>query len=223
LALITAQVEGVVSHDRLKQISTDHPADLTKMLGTLVREGLLVPEGAGRGMTYRLPWQPRESSAVFDVGNVGKPPELGGLTPELGGLTPELGGLTPELGGLTPELGGLTPELGGLTPELMPQVISDLGQLSDAEQDELRQLAEAVNAIKRNPPEAVRQTVLALCTGRYLGLRVLAELLNRRDRDGKDLRTRILNPLVELGALQRAYPRPNDPRQAYIANPNFKK
>ena len=54
LALITAQVEGVVSHDRMKQICTDHPADLTKMLGTLVREGFLVPQGAGRGMVYLL-------------------------------------------------------------------------------------------------------------------------------------------------------------------------
>ena len=48
LALITAQVEGVVSHDRLKQICTDHPADLTKMLGGLVRDGLLSPNGGKR-------------------------------------------------------------------------------------------------------------------------------------------------------------------------------
>jgi len=37
LALITAQVEGQISHDRLKQISAGHPADLTKLLGVQVR------------------------------------------------------------------------------------------------------------------------------------------------------------------------------------------
>ena len=71
----------------------------------------------------------------------------------------------------------------------------------------------------RANPELVRQTVLALCDGRYLGLRVLADLLKRRDRDGKDLRTRILNPLVDEGVLLRAFPKTNDPRQAYISSP----
>ena len=63
----------------------------------------------------------------------------------------------------------------------------------------------------------MRQTVLALCTGQYLGLRALAVLLNRRDQGGADLRKRILNPLVKDGLLLRAYPNPNDPRQAYWA------
>jgi len=94
--------------------------------------------------------------------------------------------------------------------------VSDLSLLSEAEIDRLRQRAAPVSERLRASPELVRNTVLALCTGRYLGLRVLANLLNRRDRDGKDLRTRILNPLVAEGALLRAYPKANDPRQAYI-------
>ena len=87
----------------------------------------------------------------------------------------------------------------------------------------MQHLAKPVNDAKRSAPDLVQQTVLTLCAGRYLGLRVLAELLNRRDRDGKDLRIRILNPLVEQGALLRAFPKTNDPRQGYIANPNFLK
>lgn len=54
---------------------------------------------------------------------------------------------------------------------------------------------------------------------KVLGLRVLAGMLNRRDQGGADLRKRILNPLVKEGLLQRAYPNPNDPRQAYLALP----
>ena len=49
-----------------------------------------------------------------------------------------------------------------------------------------------------------------------LGLRVLAELLGKNP-DGVDLRKRILKPLVNHGALQRAYPNPNDKRQAYTS------
>jgi predicted HTH transcriptional regulator len=210
LALVTAVTEGKINHGRLREVATEHPSDITKMLTRLVRDAFLISDGVGRGMVYFVPWQDRRAITAFDDAGVS-------------GLTPELGGLTPELGGLTPELGGLTPELGALAGVSVPQVISDLGQLSGTERDLLRQLAQPANAAKRNAPEMVRQTVLALCAGRYLGLRVLAELLNRRDRDGKDLRTRILNPLVEQGALQRAYPKANDPRQGYIANPNFQK
>ena len=99
------------------------------------------------------------------------------------------------------------------------QVISDLNQLNAAELTILRQKAAPVSDRLRANPELVRQTVLALCDGRYLGLRVLADLLKRRDRDGKDLRTRILNPLVDEGVLLRAFPKTNDPRQAYISSP----
>ena len=203
LALVTAVTEGKVNHSRLREVATEHPSDITKMLTRLVKDGFLVSDGVGRGTVYFVPWQDRRALAVFD--------DAGTLQ------------LTPELEGLTPELEDLTPELEGLTPELTPQVVSELNQLKDAELAQLRERAKPATTAKRNPPEVVWQTVLALCEGRYLGLRVLAELLNRRDRDGKDLRTRILNPLVEQGALLRAYPKANDPRQGYISNPNFKK
>ena len=192
LALVTAVTEGKINHGRLREVATEHPSDITKMLTRLVKDAFLISDGVGRGTVYFVPWQDRRAMTAFD--------DVGALS-------------------LTPELGALTPELGVLANTSVPMVISDLAQLSEAERDQLRQLAQPANAARRNAPEVVRNTVLALCAGRYLGLRVLAELLNRRDRDGKDLRTRILNPLVEQGALQRAYPKANDPRQGYIANP----
>ena len=84
---------------------------------------------------------------------------------------------------------------------------------------QLTRLAEPVSTRQRAQPELVRKTILTLCDGHYLGLRVLADLLSRRDRGGADLRQRILNPLVKEGLLMRAYPRPNDPRQAYRSAP----
>jgi hypothetical protein len=207
LTLVTAVTEGKINHGRLREIATEHPSDITKMLTRLVKDELLVSDGFGRGMVYFVPWQDRRAVTAFEDG------EVSSLTPELVALTPELGSLTPDLRTLTPELGG--GQVAG------PQVISELAQLTEADLAHLQQLAKPVNDAKRSAPELVQQTVLALCDGRYLGLRVLAELLNRRDRDGKDLRIRILNPLVEQGALLRAFPKTNDPRQGYIANPHF--
>lgn len=86
LALITAQVEGLISHDRLKQMTDEHPADLTKLLAHLVRDGFLVSDGAGRGTVYFLPGQAPTDEGLFDMGGcraAGEPPELGALPPEL--------------------------------------------------------------------------------------------------------------------------------------------
>ena len=55
LALATALIEGQVTHPRLRSMTTTHPADLTKDLGTLVREGFLVSSGATRATVYSLP------------------------------------------------------------------------------------------------------------------------------------------------------------------------
>jgi predicted HTH transcriptional regulator len=208
LALVIAVTEGKINHRRLREITTEHPSDITKMLIRLVKDDLLVSDGFGRGMVYFVPWQDRRAVMAFEDG-------------EVSSLTPELGVLTPDLRALTPDLRSLAPELGGWGQVVGPQVISELAQLTEAELAHLQQVAKPVNDAKRSAPELVKQTVLALCAGRYLGLRVLSELLKRRDRDGKDLRTRILNPLVEQGALLRAFPKANDPRQGYIANPDL--
>ena len=103
LALITASVEGMLNHARLREVSTDHPADITKMLASLVRDGLLVTQGNGRGMVYFLPWQNQTAALLFESADT-IPSSEHVLRPELGGLTPELSDLTPELSRLPPEL-----------------------------------------------------------------------------------------------------------------------
>lgn len=202
MALVTALAEGMVSHARLREISTDHPADITKMLACLVKDGLLEPDGVGRGMVYFLPWTTRPSPTGF----AGDQPDTS---------APE--GSNPKQGSLTPELDCLTPELGRLTPELDLPLVIDESQLSAAERASLRQTASPVSQRERVKPEIMREVVITLCAGRFLGLRLLAELLNRKDFDS--LRERVLNLLVQQGLLRRAFPRPNDPRQAYTSSP----
>ena len=53
-ALVTADLEGSVSNQRLQQFSTDHATDITRLLQELVAKGHLVKDGYGRWASYRL-------------------------------------------------------------------------------------------------------------------------------------------------------------------------
>lgn len=159
LALATAQAEGTVNHDRLKQMCREHRADITKMFGKLVRDGLLIAQGVGRGTKYYLPWFPK-------------------------------------------------------TPELA--VYLDWEDIPPAMQSRLLALVEPVASKGKFSAVLLRETILALCQGHYLGLRVLAQALQR---DNDDLRKRTLTPMVQAGHLQAAHAAPRDPRQAYTAAP----
>ena len=204
LALVTAATEGTLNHSRLREISTDHRADITKMLSRLVRDGYLLSLGVGRGMVYYLPWRGKPEGSLFD--NL-----------ENKAFAAHSSRLPPELITLPPELSTQHPEPVQQRPTDEPVIIVALGQLDASESAALNQIAEPVRSRARATPELVQNTVLALCDGRYLGLRVLAELLGRSDE--KDFRTRILKPLLAQGVLMAAYPKPNDPRQAYTSTP----
>ncbi|KAA3653905.1 MAG: AAA family ATPase [Proteobacteria bacterium] len=209
LALITACSEGLVNHPRLREISTDHPADISKMLAGLVRDGLLVSSGAGRGMVYFLPWQDHAATLLF-----GKADQTGQASAE--DVAQETVGLPPELGSLPPELGTLPPELqAALANDVTPHL--EWNSMTPALQAELAEMARPVSERARVTPDVLRQTVLELCQGRYLGLRVLAQLLQR---DPDDLRKRTLTPLVRAGVLKTAFPAMKDPRQAYTSAAN---
>ena len=185
LALITTCTEGSVNHARLREISTVHPADITKMLAGLVRDGLLVSDGAGRGMVYFLPWQKQSAILLFDAGDQLREADSPVISPELSAITPELTG---------PHL-----DWSALLPELQTMLV---------------EMALPVSKRTRVPPSMLQETVLRLCGGRYLGLRVLAKVLQR---DPDDLRKRTLIPMVKAGALKTAFAALNDPRQAYAA------
>lgn len=53
-ATVTASLEGEITNQRLQEILPLHRVDITKLLQGLVRSGLLVPEGFGRGTRYAL-------------------------------------------------------------------------------------------------------------------------------------------------------------------------
>jgi predicted HTH transcriptional regulator len=195
LALIAAFTDGSVNHARLREISTEHPADITKMLAGLVRDGWLVSDGAGRGMVYFLPWQKQSAGLLFDADDQRSPAEKMGLPPEPSPQSPELSAKPPEQAALCLEWSALSPTL----------------------QTQLMEAARPVSGRSRVKPSLMMETVLSLCTARYLGLRVLAQVLQR---DPDDLRKRTLIPMVKTGLLRTAFSAPNDPRQAYTAVDN---
>jgi len=199
LALVTAVTEGMVNHGRLREISTEHPADITKMLSRLVRDGFLIPDGIGRGMVYFVPWMPRPlASEAFTTA----PPTVAVYK-------------TQELNALPQELVSLPQELKLKPQEFNQPLCVEVTDLTTAELAELEALSATVREKRRISPDVMRNTVLQLCQGRFLGLRILASLLGR---DAADLSRRVLNPLVkEEKSLRRAFPRPNDPRQAYTS------
>lgn len=204
LALITAHGEGQVNHARLREISTDHPADITKMLAGLVRDELLASAGTGRGMVYYLPWQKQAVVPLFEAGEVGVAPSTPASIP------PQQPGLTPGLTSLAPQLDGLTPGL----PSPLPPLFVDWESIPADVLAELARLALPVSQGQRARKTVLRTTVLALCQGRFLGPRVLGRLLGK---EPVNLRKQTLKAMVTEGLLQQAFVASSDPRQAYIA------
>lgn len=192
LILITAWSESIVSHSRLREICTDHPADISKVLAHLVRDGYLVSDGIGRGMVYLLPWKKQQEDALFD--------HRTGALPQQRELIP-------------PELKSIPPELTTEPPVHLPQYL-EWDQLAQEIQEQLLLIAQPVSSIPRATPLILEQTILNLCHQRYLSRRVLAYALSRNP---DDLLKRTLNPMVEKGLLKTAFTSPKDPRQSYIA------
>lgn len=200
LILITAWSEGIVSHSRLREICTQHPADISKVLAHLVRDGYLVSDGIGRGMVYLLPWKKQQEEALFDH-------RTGALKQANDSILP------PQLELIPPELKAIPPELTTEPPVHLPQYL-EWDELAQEIKEELLLIAQPVNSIPRANPQILEQTILDLCNQRYLGRRVLAYALSRNP---DDLLKRTLNPMVEKGLLRPAFISPKDPRQSYIS------
>ncbi len=200
-AVVTAHAEAQVSNARMREITNEHPADLTKMLQNLVKQGFLVQDGQKRGATYRLP---SATDAAWETAS----------------LLP--GGLTHKSEGSAHSGDDFSHESGGSAHNKEDSLHNggDLVQTpTDMESEtlvRLRRIALPAHLSARLPPEETRQLILRLCHARYLTAADLGKLLNR---NASGLRSRFLKPMVEEGVLRLRYPHaPNRPDQAYAAN-----
>lgn len=103
-AVVTAQVEGSVTNARMQEITGEHSKDITGVLQTLVRDGLLTQQNQRRWASYRV---------------AGDSPQLGGDSRHLEGNSPQS---SPQLPLDSPQFGGDSPQfdrLAGLSAEVL--------------------------------------------------------------------------------------------------------
>lgn len=82
-AVVTAQVEGSVTNSRMQEITGEHSKDITGVLQSLVRDGLLIQQYQRRWASYRVAAdspQLQQNSPQLD--------RLAGLSPEIQSLLP---------------------------------------------------------------------------------------------------------------------------------------
>jgi len=197
-ALVTAQVEGSVSNQRLQEILTLHRRDITSLLQALVRDHYLLPDGFGRGTTYSLGTGSTSTTSL----NTGDSPPDSGLSPPDSGLSP-------------PDKGASPP--GSAFPPAESRGPTESVTTGDPDKAILMQIALPVRSTPRSSPALVRTTILTLCEGRFIGLRELSTLLNR---GMETLRDSYVSPMLREGLLDLRYPdKPSHRDQAYRTKP----
>jgi ATP-dependent DNA helicase RecG len=72
-ALVTADLEDWVDNARIRQITSEHPADLTRLLQRLVSQGVLMQKGQGRWTRYCIP--PKIDSVHKEIHSVHMGPD----------------------------------------------------------------------------------------------------------------------------------------------------
>ena len=183
-----------------------HPADITKVLGTLRGRGFLQAAGGDGAARYRYQLG---SAARYALGalTVSSPVDADRGVEDLPALSPVDSAATlrghetnPEGLELSPEGNGQRSEGSADQPEGLWPVLSEI--------------AGPVRTRGRLPATRRNDIIVRLCTLAPLSLRQLADLLGRSEPHMRD----VLRPLLASGRLRFAYPdQPSHPRQQYRA------
>jgi len=207
VALALAASEGTVNHARLKGVTTEHSVELSRILQHLTALGMLESSG-GRGAVYHIKGEAMpKPEDVF-----GRPSQISeNSSPNLEGSSPNLEGSSPNLGEVRNEDGCL------ISKHLTLPVIDDLNLLSEEFLSRLEEVAAEPRRNKSLKREVMIRVVLELCQGRFITLRCLSELVQRKP---KTLRETYLSGLVGERKLALAFPTiPTHERQAYSTAP----
>lgn len=96
-AVVTAQLEGSVTNSRMQEITGEHAKDITGVLQSLVRDGLLTQQNQRRWASYRIAEDtpPSTDDSLHSVGDSPqRSPQIAGVSPHSTANSPHL---TPEL------------------------------------------------------------------------------------------------------------------------------
>ena len=197
LILATAEIEQVVNHTRLAEISDLHPHDLSICLARLEREGFLQAVGQSRGKVYHLP-----GAALISPGQVFPGmPSSGHSDTSFGHSSASSGHNDTSFGDSNgTHRDGRGCLLSGL---LDAPIVDDLALLSPELLAELERMAEAPRNKARLEPEVMEAVIMEIRKDRYITLNVLARLVSRNP---DTLRKSYLDGLVKSQKICRAFP-----------------
>ncbi len=195
LALVKACHDGGIDNVTLRRLTGQHPADITKVLGSLRDRGFLEMSGWGRGAHYQLGPVAREALEAQEGTATGE--TEGSRKSRSGGSAENSGGKEPDSGGSGADSGG-----------------SASIQSAEGTRVNLEKVAREARQHPRLPPAQLAEIVVALCAIQPLALGELARLIGRN----VDYTRTVTRKLLEEGRLFYLFPgRPNHPRQKYAA------
>jgi len=189
LALATVELEGHLTHERLRGMTDQHPRDITVALASLVQKGMLDSSGSHRLKRYFF---------------VGQPPSDEGMG--LSGASSVHSSESSEHKAPSSELKGEGSEHTGTD--------SERGDIPPSEWAKLEDQSAALRSRRRAPPDEVAGMIAGLCLGRALTLPQIAQLVGRKP---ESVRVHYLAKLLAEGRLRLLYPaNPTHPGQAYV-------
>jgi hypothetical protein len=249
LALAIAYTEGRLTRSRLAELSTKHVADLSKVLGDMVRNGLLEISGKGRGALYHVAGTitvgpddvfgkaplPGERKSTRNVDS--NSPNSGPNSPNSASSSPNSGPNSPNSGSISPNSGPNSPNSGPSCPNSGPNS-PNLKRDSDGKlqsgyhqipfiddlsilSDEVRSELEQLAEEPRNKQRLPPKEMRRVVASLCEGHYITLMVLSKLvQRQPETLRSSYLNPMCKAGELTMAFPdTPNHKRQAYTKGP----
>jgi len=199
LALVLARHEGDVDNAKLRKITGQHPADVSKVLGHLSSRGLLQISGHGRSVRYHL-----APAAIGGLLSGQQSLPLNGNGKELNSPRMEPNPLDMEqsLQDKDKSLQGNEPNLPAIpTPEDKVWLV-------------LQGMAKEARTNPRLNPAMSAEIIFRLCSAQPLSIYQIAQLIGRNAVYTGEL----IRPLIKSGRLLYEYPNaPSHPKQRYIA------
>lgn len=187
LALATVELEGHVTHERLRGMTDQHSRDITVALASLVQKGMLDSAGSHRLKRYFFPGQPPVDDAMAAAGSAHRD---GGSVHKPGSSV-----------------------LSGQGSEHTASA-SVRGDIPPSDWEGLEAQAESLRTRRRAPPEEVSNMIVSLCLGRALTLPQLSHLTGRKT---ESIRVHYVTKLLAEGRLRLLHPEtPTHPNQAYV-------
>jgi hypothetical protein len=217
-ALVTADLEGSVTNQRLQQFSSDHTTDITRLLQDLVGKGHLVKDGYGRWASYRL----SEKLVRSDRDAPGETETLKAGSQHNGDSSQHNDDSSQHNDDSSQHNDGSSQHNDGSSQhnDGSSQHNDDSSQHTDPVLDgaELLAIAAPAREKARLAPAKMRELIRQLCQVQSLTVSQIAGLLNRHP---EGIRNRFLSEMVREGVLLARYPDPTHPEQAYRANPDW--